>query len=218
MNFVNLKCLVNKTTALNLLKRSLSSTRYYNASSASSTSDKKSNESDVQPYKPLTEDEIQRITNLDNIHIVTKFQQKKPQRPPLLLNFFISKVDRDMLTYPQVMEAKAFEAMENHLMPITNYFVNNTKAPAEFRFRDISNGNVTDFRNMKLFGSNVLEKYGGKGYFKSEMAWASESEANDLKSYLVMAGHRLAVEAICDHGDESQQNHYLMEMAKGKEN
>lgn len=221
MILVNLKNFGIRTPPVHVIRRSISSTICRASTKTSSTPNtfgiqKSSDGSEVQTYKPLTEDEIQKIVNLDNIHIVTKYQTKRPQRAPLLLNFFIGKIDREMLTYPQVMEAKDFEAMGERLNPITHYFLNNTKTPPELRFRDLSNAMLADFRGLKLFGSNVREKYSGRGYFKSEMAWASESEASDVKSYLVLAGHRLAVEAITEHGTESQQNEYLMEMAKGE--
>lgn len=170
---------------------------------------------DVEVHRPLTEHEIQKIINLDNIHIVTKFQKKLPQRPPLIKNFFIGKVDNELLTYPQVMEVKDFNEMFEKLQPISNYFIRNACTPTELRFRDVSNEMMADFRSMKLFGSSVHQRYAGSGYFKSEMNWASECEANDIKSFLVLSGHRLAIEAISDHGNISQHNEYLMGMARG---
>lgn len=183
--------------------------------SSESTENKNTEQKDVETYRPLSEDEIQKIVNLDNIHIVTKFQQKLPQRPPLIKNFFIGKIDNEQLAYPQVMQVKDFNATIEKLRPITNYFVDNARTPVELRFRDASNQMLDDFRNMKLFGTSVNQRFGGSGYFKSEMNWASESEANDIKSFFVLAGHRLAVEAISDHGTVSHHNQYLMDMAKG---
>lgn len=173
---------------------------------------------DVGVYRPLTEDEIQKIINLDNINIVTKFQKKLPQRPPLVTNFFIGKVDNELLAYPQVIELKDFNEMREKLQPISDYFIDNAKQPIDLRFQDLSNQMVADFQRMKLFGSSVHQRFAGSGYFKSEMHFASESEANDIKSFLILAGHRLAVEAISDHGDISQQSEYLMAMAKGQSN
>lgn len=200
------------------IKRFISSTTHQLSTSTNSrkvNADKNNNENTLESYQPLTENEIQKIINLDNIHIVTKYQQKKPQRPPLLQNFFIGKVDNELLTYPEVMEVKDFNSMRDKLKPITDYFTKDAKAPIDLRFRDVSNKMLTDFRNMKLFGANVHQRYAGLGNFTSEMAWSTESEANDLKSYLVLAAHRLAVEAISGHGNTSQQTEYLMEMGKG---
>lgn len=220
MFLVNLKNSVNWTLAAHMTRRGISSTICRASTKLTPSSNtfriqKKSDGNKVETYKPLTEDEIQKIINVDNINIITKFQTKRPQRAPLLLNFFIGKIDRELLTYPQI-ELKDVDAMVESINPIGDCFVNSTKTPVDLRFRDLSNKMLVDFRHLKLFGSNVGEKYGGRGLFKGEMAWSSESEANDVKSYLVLAGHRLAVEVITEHGSESQQNEYLMEMAKGE--
>lgn len=207
-----------KSLSNSSIRRFISSTTYQSASTPNSqkvNANKSNNENSLESYQPLTEHEIQKIINLDNIHIVTKYQQKKPQRPPLIQNFFVGKVDNELLTYPQVMEVKDFNSMRDKLKPITEYFSKDVKTSNDLRFRDVSNEMLNDFRKMQLFGANVHQKYGGLGNFTSEMAWSTESEANDLKSYFVLAAHRLAVEAISDHGNTSQQNEYLMEMAKG---
>lgn len=202
--------------SIHWLHRAISTTSC--KSTGSSAENKQSESTEVQPFRPLTEDEIQKITNLDNIHIVTKFQQKQPQRPPLVQNFFIGKVDRELLTYPQMLAVKDFNAMAEKLTTNTNYFVNNALTPMELRFRDLSNAMVDDFRSLNLFAASVHERFAGAGLFKSEMNFTTESEANDIKSFSILAGHRLAIEAISDHGDTSHHNEYLMDMAKGRFN
>lgn len=221
MFLVNLKSSVNRTLAVHLMKRSISSTICRTSTKLTPASNtfgiqNKPDGNEVRSYKPLTEDEIKKIISVENINVITKMQTKRPQRPPLLRNFFIGKIDREILTYPQ-LDLKDVDAMVERIKPIDDYFVNNTKTPTELRFRDLSIEMLDDFRSLNLFGSNIGEKYGGRGLFKGEMAWASESEANDVKSYLVLAGHRLAAEAIAEHGTESQQIEYLMGMAKGDE-
>lgn len=208
INFKN----IFKNKSVHLLRSTI---RCESAKVSSETSSNNTAQKDVETYRPLTEKEIQKIINLDNIHIVTKYQKKLPQRPPLIQNFFIGKVDNELLTYPQVMEFKDFDEMVEKQKSIGNYFVNSSCTPIDLQFRDVSNQMLNDFRSMKLFGSSVHQRFGGSGLFKSEMNLASESEANDIKSYLMLAGHRLAVEAVLDHGDFTHHSEYLMDMAKG---
>lgn len=217
MFLTNFKSSLVKNKSTFILRRSIVSSSCRKSAKTSSENTEKTNTEgkEVETYRPLCEDEIQKIINLDNIHIVTKFQQKLPQRPPLIENFFIGKIDHAHLTYPQMMEVKDFNAMRKKLRPISNYFADIARTPSDLQFRDISNQMLGDFQNMKLFGSSVHQGFGGSGYFKSEMNWSSESEANDIKSFSVLAAHRLAVEAISDHGDVSHHNQYLMDMAKG---
>lgn len=212
----HLKNSLVKNNSVHFLRRSIvSSSSRHQSTTTSTNNEQAKNQKNIETYRPLSEDEIQKIVNLDNIHIVTKFQTKLPQRPPLVQNFFIGKIDREILTYPEVMAVKDFQEMSEKLSTIANYFSNVARSPTILRFRDVSNQMLGDFRNMKLFGASVHQRFGGVGYFKSEMNRASESEANDIKSYLFLAGHRLAVEAIHDHGNISQHNQFLMDMAKG---
>ncbi|XP_055304084.1 complex I assembly factor ACAD9, mitochondrial-like [Sitodiplosis mosellana] len=218
MFLMNFKSSLVKNKSTCLLRRSIVSSSCCRSAKISSENTENTNaeRKDVETYRPLSEDEIQKIINLDNIHIVTKFQQKLPQRPPLIKNFFIGKIDVEHLTYPQVMEVKDFNAMTEKLQPIDSYFADSARTPVDLRFRDVSNQMLGDFRNLNLFAASVHQRFGGLGYFKSEMNWASECEANDIKSFFVLAGHRLAVEAISDHGNLSHHNQYLMDMAKGE--
>lgn len=213
----NFRCGFVQNKSACLIRRSLSlSAKQKSAKTSSENLEKKDfDPKDVETYRTLTEDEIQKIVNLDGIHIVTKFQQKLPQRQPLVKDFFIGKIDIAHLTYPQVMEVKDFDASVDKLQPVSNYFADTFRTPAELQFRDLSGQMVADFKSLKLFGASVHQRFGGSGNFKSEMNWASESEAQDVKSFLVLAGHRLAVEAIADHGNVSHHNQYLMDMARG---
>lgn len=182
----------------------------------SGNKEKRSDGKEVQDYRaPLSEEEIQKIINTDKIMYVTKFQHKKPEREPLLQNFFIGEVDTELLTYPQVMTQKEVAAMEELISVHQQYFVNEIKESKESPFRDISEKMLDDFRRLKLFGANVHQRFGGMGNFTSEMCWLTETEAIDLKSFFVLAAHRLAVEAITDHGSENHQIEYLADMAKG---
>lgn len=205
-----------KQNPTHFFRRSIFSTSNRASAKASSENVEKKEQKSVESRRPLTEDEIQKIINLDNIHVVTKFQHKLPQRPPLIKNFFIGKIDTELLTYPEVMEVKEFNGLVEDVRPVTNYFVNNVCATEpDLRFRDVSNQMIADFQRLKLFGASVHQRFGGQGLFKSELNYAIEAEANDIKSFSVLAGHRLAVEAISDHGNVSHHSQFLMDMAKG---
>lgn len=212
----HLKYALAKNNSTYLFRRLISNTIRKRAS-VKTTSENVENQEQkaVESHRPLTENEIQKIINLDNIHITTKSQQKLPQRPALIKNFFIGKIDTELLTYPEVMEVKDFNALVEDIRPITNYFVDSARTEPDLRFRDVSNQMISDFQRLKLFGASVPERFGGKGLFKSELNYAIEAEASDIKSFSVLAGHRLAVEAISDHGNFSHHSQYLMEMAKG---
>lgn len=157
--------------------------------------------------------DIEKIINLDNIRIVTKVQKKKPEREPLVKNFFVSTVDKDLLGYPQVIDYEDYDKFLQSLKPITDYFQN--KVDYIDTENDIPKTIVSDLKRMKIFGSAVGELYGGIGHFKTESTLASESEAIDLNTFLFINRHRLVTEAIADHGTPEQRDRYLPDLAKG---
>lgn len=174
------------------------------------------NPKQIEAYtEPLTEDAIQKITNTDHIMYVTKIRQKKPERKPLLREFFIGDVDRDLLAYPQVMTQKEVAAMEQLIDTHREYFDDGIGKTEDRLERDISSGMLSELRRLRSFGANVEQRFGGMGNFASEMSWLSETEALDLRSFFVLGAHRLAVEAIRDHGSENHHIEFMARMAKG---
>lgn len=178
---------------------------------ASATAADQTTSSQIEKREQLSENEIQKIINLDNIHIVTRFQTKGPQRAALLKNFFIGLADQDLLAYPEVIEIKDYEKLTERLKPHTEYF-----KQAVVPGNDVSDEMLNAFRRLKLFGWSISQQFAGEGYFKSETLLASECEAIDLRSALIISGHRLAAEAISEHGTAHHREEYLMDLAKGK--
>lgn len=174
---------------------------------------KSSDEKDLTERTGRAKLDIEKIINLDNVRIVTKVQQKKPERPPLVKNFFISTVDKDLLAYPQVIYMEDYNTFMQSLKPITDYFRN--KVEFVEQESDIPKSVVSDLKRMKIFGSAVGEKYGGIGHFKTESTFASELEAVDLSTFLFVNSHRLVAEAIAEHGTAEQRDKYLPDLAKG---
>lgn len=172
----------------------------------------------IKRRQNITEEEIQKIINLDNIHIVTKKQTKLPERPPLVENFFIGTADRELFPYPQVIDIDDYNKLIEKLEPINSFFAEKSKTAKDPTTKDISKELLIDLQRMKLLGTSISQQFGGLGYFVSETAYASECEANDVKLALILGGHRLVAEAILNHGTVEQHNKYLMDMAKGNNN
>lgn len=175
----------------------------------------KSESKSITQRKPLTEQEIQKIINLDNIHLETKVQKRGAEREPLVKNFFVGKVDKELLAYPQVIDIEDYKKFIEVLQPVHSYFAEKSKKTCDADSRDISNDLLNDWRRMQIFARNVPEKLGGLGYFNSEANLASECEGVDVKFAEIIAGHRLATEAIAAHGTQQQKDKYLYGLGNG---
>lgn len=221
MFVVRYKSIFPRPPSIPLLRRSITITSTRTAQNATQEGGNarakgSQREKKAQNYlPPLTEDEIQKITNTDHIMYVTKVRQKKPERKPLLKSFFVGEVDAQLLAYPQVMTVKEVAAFQTLVDKNERYFGEDIGKCAERSECDVPNAMLAEYRRLKLFGANVEQRFGGMGNFSSEMSWLSETEALDLRSFFVLGAHRLAVEAITDHGSDNHHIEYLARMARG---
>lgn len=174
-----------------------------------------SNPHSITQRKKLTEKEIQKIINLDNIHLESKVRKRTAEREPLVQNFFIGKVDRELLTYPQVIDKDDYEKLVETLDPVHSYFQGKSTKCFDTYMRDINSEAISDLKGMHIFGRDVPQKFGGLGYFYSERNLASECENIDVKFAEIISGHRLAAEVISTHGTDSQKDKYLLELGRG---
>lgn len=174
-----------------------------------------SNAHSIIQRKPLTEQGIEEIINIDNIHLQTKFQKRLAERAPLVKNFFLGKVDAELMAYPQVIDIVSYEKLVETLRPVHEYFEEKSKKYFDADRRDISNELITELKRMNIFGRTVPELFGGIGYFNSEANLVSECESVDVKFAEIIASHRMATEAISAHGTAEQKEKYLYDLAKG---
>lgn len=193
---------------------SLSSSRFRTQQNKEENIDKSKLKSITQ-RKPLTEQEIQKIINLDNIHLETKVRKRTAEREPLVKNFFVGKVDKELLAYPQVIDIEEYKEFIGVLQPVRSYFAEKSKKSCDADTRDVDNNLLNEWRRMKIFARTVPEKHGGLGYFNSEANLASECESVDVKFAEIIAGHRLTTEAIAAHGTQQQKDKYLYGLGNG---
>lgn len=129
--------------------------------------------------------------------------QKKPQRPALVKNFFVSKVDTELLAYPEAI-------YENEHL---NQVRENKKVYEDFLATNIfaNPDDVNNIRKLKEFGcfrnSSSLLTEALYGY--------SESEAGVLSYSTYLNNHQQVLRVIKEFGDSSQQMKYLPLLENG---
>lgn len=205
-----------KQLGTRIVARALSLSSNHSRAQQNSSKDTKAHS--ITQRKTLTEDEIQKIINLDNIHLETKVQKRSAEREPLVKNFFIGKVDAVLLAYPQVIENEDYQKLIEKFQPVHSYFAEKSKKVLDANCRDVGQDIISDFRRMQIFGRTVTGGFGGLGYFNTEANLASECESVDVKFAEIIAGHRLTTEVITAHGTQSQKDKYLLELSKGSMN
>lgn len=177
------------------------------AQTRTDASSKASSKGSLTEQKKLVNDP--NVINLDNLDIVTRSSNKLKARDPLVKNFFIAVVDREMLAYPEVLEKEELNNIVQRLRPISKHFAHKERKTSP---KDLLN----DSKEMKLFAGNVPELYGGLGYLNTETYLAQEAESVNASDALILNANRSFIETIREHGNDEQQKRFLRKMGKSE--
>ncbi|EDW77166.1 uncharacterized protein Dwil_GK22223, isoform A [Drosophila willistoni] len=140
-----------------------------------------------------------------DVQVDEQQQHKLPTREPLVKNFFIGSVDKELLAYPEVIFREEMTNLQNALLPLKNYFEES---------KDHQQGQ--NFKQLGLYGLNVPTEYdGGRGYGWSASLMASEPDSEQTNLALELQTHRVVVDLLRDVGSTQQQERYLSALAQG---
>ncbi|KAH8250826.1 hypothetical protein KR038_001455 [Drosophila bunnanda] len=137
-------------------------------------------------------------------------QQKLPTREPLVKNFFVGVVDKELLAYPEVIPRDEMAQLQNSLLPLKNYFEEQREAEAEQQQKP-----TETYRQLGLYGLNAPTDFEGKGYGWSASLMASEPDSTDTDVSLSLQSHRVVVDLLKELGTPQQQQRYLQDLATG---
>lgn len=196
---------ISKSIVNNAIKRSTISLISYRNQSTKASVEKK-----------LDEDSAIRETyEYEKLNISTKVHKKSPQRPPLAKNLFVAKVDSDLLAFPEVIKKDELKKLEEEIGPNKRYFQESIDSENIEATRQIPKTVLEDLKNLRIFGNNIPQSLGGRGYLISETTLSSEAEGIDVNLASLISSHRMASEIILELGTEDQHLKYLSKLAKG---
>ncbi|ALC41100.1 Egm [Drosophila busckii] len=133
-------------------------------------------------------------------------EQQLTAREPLVKNFFVGVMDKELLGFPEVIPREEMANLQNTLLPLKNYFVEQVSPKQAWN----------DLKQLRLFGLNVPTDYEGSGYNWSASLMASEPECNVTSVGLALQTHRVVVDMLCELGTVEQQQRYLPALASGQ--
>ncbi|XP_020803577.1 acyl-CoA dehydrogenase family member 9, mitochondrial [Drosophila serrata] len=145
----------------------------------------------------------------DSVEESQEEQQKLPTREPLVKNFFIGVVDKELLAYPEVIPRDEMAQLQNSLLPLKNYFEEQREAETE------QQKPTETYRQLGLYGLNAPTDFEGKGYGWSASLMASEPDSADTNVSLSLQTHRVVVDFLKELGTPQQQQRYLQDLATG---
>lgn len=136
--------------------------------------------------------------------ITQRGRPKIPKKEPLVKNFLIGEVDKELLAFPEVIPRDDYAKLKDNTWEIANYFENNT-----------SHIDLASLQSLGLFGLNIPQIQGGKGYFFSESLLIAEHENVSTSLGALFSSHRSVIDAICQCGTDLQKEKYLNKLANG---
>ena len=142
---------------------------------------------------------------------VLRSHKKKPKREPLVRNFFVGKVDKDLLAYPEVV-------LDEDLVSLYK----NTSSYRNFLDEQIFSSNsdltskVDSLKASDAFGVDISQSFKGRGYLSTETMFGNEVEAENMSLCNLLNNHRLVTQIISDHGTDNQKLKYLPKLASGE--
>ncbi|XP_001360554.3 complex I assembly factor ACAD9, mitochondrial [Drosophila pseudoobscura] len=136
-------------------------------------------------------------------------QQQLPARAPLVKNFFIGAVDKELLAYPEVIAREDMSQLQNALLPLKNYF-------SECKEQEPEQTSGDNLKQLGLYGLNVPTDYDGRGYGWSASLMASEPDSAETSIGLGLQAHRVVVDLLREVGTQQQQQRYLPALGSGQ--
>lgn len=138
---------------------------------------------------------------------IVKFHKKEPKRDPLVKNFFVGKIDKDLLAYQEVLVDENLENLYKNSESYRNLLELDEKPNTD---------NLDNLKNFGSFGLDVSQNYNGRGYICTETLYSNEVESKCLSLANLLSHHRLITQLLEEYGNEAQKLRFLPKLAKGE--
>lgn len=140
--------------------------------------------------------------------IIQRGKPKIPSKAPLVKNFLVGLVDKDLLAFPEVIPREDYAKLKENTWRIESYFKDSFESP-------ITSQTLNDLKGLGLFGLNIPQLQGGEGYFFSENLLIAEHENISPSLGLLFSSHRSIIDVISQCGTDLQKEKYLSKLANG---
>ncbi|XP_076325006.1 complex I assembly factor ACAD9, mitochondrial-like isoform X1 [Tachypleus tridentatus] len=144
-------------------------------------------------------------------------QTPKIKRPPFAKNLFLGIFDKEILTFPEVLNKEELTDLNRMVDVVEKYFkekVDSKKIDIE---AVIPEEILQGLKDMGLFGQQIPVEYGGLGLNATEFARLAEITSLDGAIAVTLAAHQsIGLKGILISGNEKQKTKYLPKLATGE--
>lgn len=115
---------------------------------------------------------------------------QKLKRPPFVKDLFLGNFDKEVLTFPEVLDKERLQTLEELVSPVEKFFeesVDSKKIDAEGK---IPKETLDGLKALGLFGQQIPTDYGGLGLNATEFARLAEFTSLDGGIAVTLAAHQ----------------------------
>lgn len=160
------------------------------------------------------ESPITAYTKFGSVRCSTK--KKLPKREPLVKNFFVGVVDKELLAYPEVIPREDMSKLQNEIRTFEEFFQNSAKTENIETTQNIPKDTRNNLKELGFYGFNVKDEFNGKSWEMSESLMASEPETLYPDIALSLISHRAVVDILNEIGTNDQRQRYMAKLATGR--
>lgn len=144
--------------------------------------------------------------------------RRKPiTNAPFIKNLFLGKFDTKMLIFPEALESRELEELNNFIEPIQKYFLDGVGVQKIDETGSLTSEAVQKLKSFGLFGALVPAEYGGLEQNATKFARLGEVFGIDESIGIVLyASLALGQEGLLLLGNNEQKSKYLTKLANGE--
>jgi acyl-CoA dehydrogenase family member 9 len=144
------------------------------------------------------------VTQYSEKHDAIKVPGKKPQREPLAKNFFLAKIDAELMAYPEAFyENDVLNKAKLRKSSYEDFFATNI---------DANLNDETNIQKLKEFGSF----YCTHALTTDRLFSHSEPESKILSYNYFISTHQLIAQTLTDHANEQLKLKYIPKLSSGE--
>jgi acyl-CoA dehydrogenase family member 9 len=143
---------------------------------------------------------------------ISAASDKLPKRDPFVKNLFLGLVDKEILTFPEVLKKDDVEELEKSVEKFGSSYQHQVCGNKELTQPEL----ITQLKSLNVFATNVSKDYDGSGLTATEYCLYNEKEGNDVNLATKLNAHRVVTSVIEKYGSVDQKERFLRKLASGE--
>lgn len=162
-----------------------------------------SNSESTQASQPKVQEEK---FDFEDLNVVERTHRRKAPIEPFMKNIFISKFNRDLLAYPEILNKEETESLDQRLSTLNKTFSDPEKG---------ENDRVNTLKLARMFAAPASLSDNGLDFNVTERLRYLETVSTDLKLARQLSDHWIGLECVQKGVNADEYKKLLPELSEG---